>query len=59
MHKNIPVKNVVPNMLKSVDYKGLINNQASNNQSHNNNNKIKGRSLTLSKKVNNYHNKTF
>ena len=59
MHKNIPVKNVVPNMLNSIDYSKLISNQANNNQAHTNSMEAKGKSLKLSKKLNNYRNKTF
>ena len=59
MHKNIPIKSVIPNMLSGVDYSKLINNQQNNNKSFNNNMEAKGKSLKLSKKLNNYHNKTF
>lgn len=59
MHKNIPIKSIVPNLLSGVDYSKLISNQSSDNQNHNYNKELKGRSLKLNKKLNNYHNKTF
>ena len=59
MHRIIPVKNLVPNMLNCVDYNKLINNIPKGNQSHNTNKEIKGRTLKLNKRINNYRNKTF
>lgn len=59
MHKGIPEKAIVPNMLSGVDYYKLINNQSNNNKKHNINMESNGKKLKLNKKLNNYHNKTF
>ena len=57
MHKGIPYKSIVPNLLSGIDYSKLINNQVNDLKTNKVNKEIKGRSLTLNKRINNYHNK--